>query len=261
MSEIISIDEISNPNQIKTKPIKEKQDIYIPGIIDQNIPRRNGEIACFCGSGGSGKTSLMLNMFKSKNQYYKKFDNIFYFCPEASFRSVQNHPFENHNNLYHELTVELLENVYETCYALREDYDTEMAKKPEDREYEEKPEISYNCIIIDDFANALKDNDIQIQLNKMIIKSRHLCLFFVFTLQSLKYMPFRIRSQISYLIQFQLKNKVEFESIALEFLMMNKNNSLILERYIFDEKYNHMDINNVDKKIYKNFNYLVLNEN
>ena len=87
---IFKIDEISNPHKQKLKPIKEKQDIFIPNIIDKNIPRRNGSIVIFTGSGGSGKTSALLNMFKSKNQYRSKFDNIYYFCPMASFLSIAN---------------------------------------------------------------------------------------------------------------------------------------------------------------------------
>ena len=95
---IISIDEIINPNKKKLSPIKEKQDIFIPNIIDKNIPRRNGSIVVFTGSGGSGKTSTLLNMFKSKNQYRGKFDNIYYFCPMASFLSIPNHPFKKLEN-------------------------------------------------------------------------------------------------------------------------------------------------------------------
>ena len=38
---ILKINEIDNPNKEKIKPIKEKQDIFIPNIIDKNIPRRN----------------------------------------------------------------------------------------------------------------------------------------------------------------------------------------------------------------------------
>ena len=35
-------------------------------------------------------------------------------------------------------------------------------------------EIQYSCVIIDDLANDLKNNDIQKELNKMLIKARHL---------------------------------------------------------------------------------------
>ena len=41
---IVNIDEVKNPNTNSLRPIKEKQDIFIPGIIDKNIPRRNGSI-------------------------------------------------------------------------------------------------------------------------------------------------------------------------------------------------------------------------
>ena len=108
---ILKIDEIINPNKQKLTPIKEKQDIIIPDIIDKNIPRRNGSIVVFTGSGGSGKTSTLLNMFKSKKQYRGIFDNIYYFCPLASYLSISNHPFKKLENLYHELTVENLENI------------------------------------------------------------------------------------------------------------------------------------------------------
>jgi hypothetical protein len=50
-----------------------------------------------------------------------------------------------------------------------------------DDDENEITEIEYSCIIIDDFANDLKNNDIQKQLNKMLIKARHLCCCFIFT--------------------------------------------------------------------------------
>ena len=93
-------------------PIKERQDIYIPNVINQNISRRNGMVYLLTGSGGSGKSNLMLNAFKDKNMYKKKFDNIYYFCPSASFNSVAKHPFENHNKVYHELDVSTLSEIY-----------------------------------------------------------------------------------------------------------------------------------------------------
>ena len=50
----MKINEIKNPTQMKMKPIKEKMDIYVPGIINENISRRNGMISVLTGSGGSG---------------------------------------------------------------------------------------------------------------------------------------------------------------------------------------------------------------
>ena len=50
------------------KPIKESQEIYIPNIEAQNISKRNGMIYIYIltGSGGSGKTNLLLNLFKNR---------------------------------------------------------------------------------------------------------------------------------------------------------------------------------------------------
>ena len=66
----------------------------------------------------------------------------------SSFLSVEKHPFANHEKVYHELTVEVLESIYQQLQAIKEE--------------EEDPE--YACIIIDDMASSLKDNDIQKQL-------------------------------------------------------------------------------------------------
>ena len=49
-----------------------------------------------------GKTSLLLNMFKTKQLYRKKFYNISYICPTVSFLLVDKHPFKDHENVYHE---------------------------------------------------------------------------------------------------------------------------------------------------------------
>lgn len=261
---IVEINEIPNPLKSKMKPIKEKQDIIIPDILDENISKRNGMIYCLTGSGGSGKTSLMLNMFKNKNQYRGKFNNIYYFCPISSFLSVDKHPFEGHDKLYHELTVQGLDNVYQELVAMRESYEKYLENKKkkkvkDEEEQEDKDEITeiqYNCIIIDDFADVLKDKNIQIQLNKMIIKARHLCCAFVFTLQSYHYFPKLLRKQLTYITIFKSKNVEEFNSIAKELLNMNKEDSLKLFNYVFNESYAHLDIDLVSNIYYKNFNRL-----
>ena len=60
---ILNITEIINKNIPKQKAIKEAMDIYIEGIVD-GLSRRNGMIYALCGSGGSGKTNLLLSFFK-----------------------------------------------------------------------------------------------------------------------------------------------------------------------------------------------------
>lgn len=266
---ISNILEIKNPVKIKQKPIKETQDIYIPDIKDLNISRNNGMVYILCGSGGSGKTSLMLNLFQNKEQYRNKFHNIYYFCPMSSFLSVKKHPFEKHDKVYHELTVSTLNGIYNELLEIKEEQkrkqDKKKKKKVEIEDYEEKEEsddddeIQYSCIIIDDFANDLKNNDIQTQLNKMIIKARHIRCSFITTLQSFFYYPKILRKQITYCTIFKTKNTEEWVTISKELFNYNKDDSLKLYNFVFDEPYNHIDVNTINNKMYKNFNLLEIN--
>ena len=225
----------------KLKPVKEVMDIFIPNIIN-GIPNRNGFVWVLCGSGGSGKTSLLLNFFKRKELYRCKFDNVFYICPMSSFLSVEKHPFSDHPKVYHELTVDLLESIYKQLCDMKENH--------------EEDGIQYNCLIIDDFADSLKNNAVQLQLNKMLIKARHLSFAFIFTLQSYYYYPKTLRKQITNISIFKPENTEEWLSITKELLKMNGDDGLTLEDYIFDESYNHLDINTVTDELFKNFNLL-----
>ena len=66
---IIEIEEIQNDTIYDLKPIKEVMDIYVPDIID-NVSRRNGMIYILTGSGGSGKSSLLV-FFCPKTRNFK----------------------------------------------------------------------------------------------------------------------------------------------------------------------------------------------
>jgi hypothetical protein len=265
---IHDIEEVKNPTGTTFKPIKEKQNIYVPDIVNQNISRRNGMIYVMAGSGGSGKTNLLLNMFKSKTCYRNIFNTIYYFCPSASFASLKNHPFEKHPRVYHELDVPILEEIYNELVSKRIDEEPKVEKKKRKEKYddlesssdesEEEKEIEYSVIIVDDFANLLKDKQIQKQLNKMLIKARHLCCSFIFTLQTYLYFPKSLRKQITYISLWKTRNVEEFNSIARELLNLNKDDALLLYNYVFDAPYNHLDIDTSENKLYKNFNELLI---
>ena len=263
----LEINEIPNAHKMRLKPIEERQDIYVPGIKDQNISRRNGMVYLFTGSGGSGKSSLLLNMFKDKGRYRGNFDNIFYFCPSASFSSVKKHPFEKHEDVYHDLTIDELQNIYDKLVGIKELATRKRKKKvkmftSDDDESddaapkEKKHPIEYSAIIIDDFADSLKTTCIQKFLNKFIIKARHLCCSFFITLQSYYYCPKMLRKQLTFATIFKPKNIEEWYSIANEVLNLNKEDALQLFDYVFDEPYTHLDIDTVNNTMYKNFNLL-----
>lgn len=242
----MKIIEIDSKLNIKSG-IKEKMNINIENI-NTNLPHRNGFIYAMIGSGGSGKSSLLLSMFKSTKFYRKKFDNIYLFTPKSSYLSVDAHPFENHNNVYHDLNIAELENIYNELNELKEN------------SINENIPIENSIIIIDDFANALKDNNLTVYLNKMIVKARHLACCFIFTLQNYYLLPMTIRKQITNVTIFKPKNKKEWETISDELLNMNKEDTLQIYNYVFDKQYTHLDIDTLNNKLYKNFNLLEIEE-
>lgn len=238
------ITEVKNdlPNM---NPIKERMDIYIPKI-NENIPRRNGFVYALIGAGGSGKSSLMLSMFKSPQYYRCKFDNIFYFTPASSFMSVEKHPFSTHDKVYHDLDPEVLETIYEELLTLKED--ALINNCP----------LEHSLIIIDDFANDLKDKDLCQKINKAVVKTRHLNCCWIFTLQSYTMFPKVLRKQITNASIFKPNNNEEWESINHELLNISKKNLVNLYNYCFDQPYTHLDIDTKENKLYKNFNLLNL---
>lgn len=238
---ITKIDEFKNDELPIQKPIKEIMNVKIPNLIN-GIPNRNGFIWLVTGSGGSGKTSMLLNFFKNKQLYRCKFDHIYYFCPEASFLSVEKHPFSHHDKVYHELTADNLNSVYDQVSDIKE-----KADEPE-----------YNLVFIDDFADKMKDKDIVKVLSKFLVKTRHLQTAFIFTLQSYYLFPKQLRKIISNITIFKPKNFQEWESICKEMFDMNKDDALTLFHYVYNEQYQHLDVDLVENVYYKNFNMLKL---
>ncbi len=239
---ILDITEEENKDFPKQKPIKEVMNIQIPNIID-GIPNRNGFIWLITGAGGSGKTSMLLNFFKSKDLYRCKFDHIFYFCPETSFNSVEKHPFVNHDKVFFDLTIESLINVYDQLVTIKEESIKEGI-----------PE--YSCLIIDDFADQAKKKDIEAMMKKILIKTRHLQCAVIWTLQSYLLFPKQLRKCISNVTIFKPKNLEEWESICKEMFVMNKKDNLTIYKYIFNTPYAHLDIDLPTGTYYKNFNKL-----
>jgi hypothetical protein len=239
----MKITEIKN-NLPTTKPLKEIMDIYIPNI-DRNLPSKNGSIYAIIGSPGSGKSNLLFStLFKNSNYYRSKFDNLYLITPESSFMSLKKHPFKDHDKVYHELNVYILEDIFEEIQQLKRDA------------LEEERPVEHSCIIIDDFADGLKDKEIIQSLKKLLIKSRHLNCFFIFTLQAYNMFPLVLRKLITNITMFKPKNNSETENIRSELLNMNKDDFQELTNYIFDEPYNHLDLDTNTMELRKNYNLL-----
>ena len=121
---IKSIKLIKNKDIPNIKPIKEHMNTYIEQV-SLGLPRRNGDRVLIIGAPASGKTSLLLNLFKSKKMLRNKYHNIYLFTPISSFKSVKNHPFKDHDKIYHELTIEILEQINEELMNLKSELEDE----------------------------------------------------------------------------------------------------------------------------------------
>lgn len=243
----LDISEVPNDKFKDIKPVKEKMNKYIPDIVE-GISRRNGMIYLMIGSGGSGKTSLLLNQFRRGGAYHRKFHHLYLFTPAISFQSVQHHPFEKHDKVINELTRDGLEDLYKELKERKEEHDDE-------------DEMEYNCVVIDDMASSLKEKDVQRLLNTMLIKARHLNTCFIFTLQSYLYMPKMLRKQTTFATIFKPKNREEWNSINQELLQMKEDDAKNLYDYVFEKEYAHLDIDTIENAMYRNFNHLMITKN
>ena len=221
------------------KPTKEIMATDIDGI-NKNIPHKNGFIYTIIGAPGTGKSSLLLSLFRDKNYYKGKFENVYLITPESSFLSVRSHPFKNHSNVYHELDTNTLNDIYTEC----------LESKQECLEFE--CELEHSILIVDDFASDLKDINIIKALRKILTKSRHICLSVIFTLQAYNMFPLVLRKMITDITLFKPKNRLEMENIRKELINLNENDMITLSDYVFDEEYNHLSINTASGILRKN---------
>jgi hypothetical protein len=247
--------------------------LSIPGMSQlTNLPHKNGFVWVLAGAGGSGKSSLLLNCFKSKNAYRGRFDNVYLFTPEESFTSSIAHPFAQHDKVYHTLSVESLTAVWDELSAKKlasarpkkkKSKKSRKAPVHEDDEDDEDaddegppPPLEYSCLIIDDFADAMKDKQIERVLAKMIIKLRHLCCSLIITLQSYLYLPKKLRKQVTNLTVFRPNNVQEWDSVAREALSLSTTQKLQLHDYVFDAPFSHLDVDTRTGALFKNLNPL-----
>ena len=94
---IKNIEEIKNVSYPKLKVVKERMDKYIPGVTVPNIPNLNGFVYILSGSGGSGKSNLLFNMFQNKSMYRNNFDNIIIFVLYLLLNKLKNIHLKKHN--------------------------------------------------------------------------------------------------------------------------------------------------------------------
>jgi wyosine [tRNA(Phe)-imidazoG37] synthetase (radical SAM superfamily) len=69
-------------------------------------------------------------------------------------------------------------------------------------------------------------------------------------------MPKILRKQITFATIFRPRNSEEWETIRKEILQMKEEDGKKIFDYVFNQPYQHLDIDAFENKIYKNFNLL-----
>jgi len=197
----------------------------------------------FAGKMGQGKTSLVVGLLKSV--FKKVFHSIFVFIPEQSRASIDNDILKKNlpsNQLYSELTVESLSEVYEAL--------------------QENSSEGYNSLlIIDDFQTSLKDPKIINILQKIIVKMRHLRTTTFLIQQNFQALVKPLREVVSNLVMFNL-GKSQNHKIYDELLQLDKDKYNDLVKLVFRDPHDWILINlNKSKKIYRMFDEINLEEN
>jgi hypothetical protein len=186
------------------------------------------------GKPGSGKTSLLTSLFKSKECLKKVFHNIFLFQPLASSKSIASNPFLKlaDDKKFDELNYENLEYVFETI-------------KNEDDKYN-------NCIIIDDQTSYLKNKDTLKLFKNLIFNRRHLRTSIFFLSQTFFSVPKELRRVFSNLFIFKT-SKEELENIAKELFEIKKDLIDDLRDFVYEERFNFLFVNIDTQTYYKNW--------
>ena len=190
----------------------------------------------FVGAPGSGKTSLVVSLFKSSDIFYKVFHNIYLFQPSQSRASMKDNVFDNVSGKYDELTYENLEDVMNKL-------------KDEDPKY-------CNCVIFDDMGAYLKNKEIKKMLKELIFNRRHLRTSIYFLCQTYMSVEPDIRKLFSNLFVFRVSKK-ELEKIFEELVEQIKDNVLPISKLVYDKRYNFLFIHTDSGRLFKNFDEIL----
>jgi len=132
-----------------------------------------------------------------------------------------------------------------------DDLDVSTLKTTIDQPPESTKEKLNSLVIIDDFGAALKDNEIQRQLNELIWNRRHLRTSIWILILSFISVPIQLRKADSYITPYKPRNKVEIHNIFEELVQLTTEIANSLSRFIFDVKYNIMILDCTSGEIYK----------
>jgi hypothetical protein len=172
-------------------------------VIKTDDPLPKGNIIWHINGGkGSGKSTMILQVLKSKNGYKKFFDNIFLVSPTASrdpkFDKLCEE-LDRDDKCFDECNDNVVTEIMERLTKFNDEFD------------EDRP--PHNLVIFDDCLAYLPKSTQKSEFNRLITTSRHLkTSVWILTQKYNKVNPL-IRDNTDMLSIFKTNNKQEFDSI------------------------------------------------
>ena len=186
------------------------------------------------GKPGSGKTSILYQMFKSNKLLKGVYDKIFLFRPALSGASMKDDIFEKlpkdqrHTELNYDNLLSVVSNLDE----------------------------GNNVLIFDDMTAYLKNNDIRKLLEEIINNRRHMHISIFFLCQTFHSVHKDIRRLFNSIFIFKT-SKNEFETIFDEFVPGFKGLTDNIYLSIFNKPYNYLCINVDSQRFFSDFDELI----
>ena len=218
------------------KPLHKKLDEF-----ELSKLMNNHATTLFIGRPGSGKTSLLYSLFKSKQLFAKTYHNIYLFQPSHSRVSMKDKLFDKlpEENKFEELDYDSLSEVMERI-------------KAEDSKFN-------NCIIFDDQSVALKNNDTLKLLKELIFNRRHLRTSVFFLTQTFFSVPKEIRRLFSNVFVFKV-SRGELTTIFEELVEKRKECMMEISKLVYDKPHNFLYINTESQRLFKGWDEILFND-
>ena len=192
------------------------------------------QVSVIIGAPGSGKTSMLYSLFKSKAMLNRVYDKIFVFMPSASQSSMKDNIFSklSDEQRFEELTDETMD----AAEGLFEET---------------------NCVIIDDMTVYLKDKEVQRRLRNWAFNRRHMGLSIFILSQSWTAVPLSIRKVFNNAFLFKTGKK-EMKLIFEEMVESHYDKVGEIMRTVYDKPHQYLFINFTNQKFFKGFDEILL---
>jgi len=194
------------------------------------------------GKPKSGKSHLLQSMFRSQDIFKKVFHNIYIFRPAESKNTVKDDIFDKlpDNQQYYELNAELLAEVIERLKI-------------------EVVDNHNSCIIFDDMASKLKNNETMQLFKELIFNRRHLRCSVFFLVQTWKSIPRELRKSFTNMFIFRV-GKSELQDMFTESIELEHEFLVPLSNLVYDKPFNFFFVNLDSKRFFKNWDELKITE-